>query len=184
MLQCYLSGNTFGDIVVEVKWHYNNVTMSVMASQITDVPIVCSTICSGADPRKPQSSAWLAFVRGIHRWPTIRYTACSRKQQEEHQNSALLVLSEGNPPVTGWLTHWGRVAHLCVGKINIIGSDNGLSPRRRQAIIWTIAGILLIGPLGTNFSEILIGIQTFSFTKMHLKMSSAKWRPFVSASMC
>ena len=59
-----------------------------------------------------------------------------------------------------------------------IGSDNGLSPGRRQAIIWTNAGILLIGPLETNFSEILIGIQTFSFKKMHLKMSSAKWRPF------
>ena len=60
----------------------------------------------------------------------------------------------------------------------IIGSDNGLSPVRRQAIIWTNAWILLIGPLGTNFSEILIEIQTFSFKKMHLKMSSAKWRPF------
>ena len=47
-----------------------------------------------------------------------------------------------------------------------------------QAIIWTNAGILFIGPSGTNFSEILIGIQTFSFKKMHLKMSSAKWRPF------
>ena len=81
------------------------------------------------------------------------------------------------------LTHWGRVTHLCVGKLTIIGSDNGLSPERRQAIIWTNAGILLIGTLGTNFTEILIGIQTFSFKKMHLKMSSAKWRPFVSASM-
>ena len=49
---------------------------------------------------------------------------------------------------------------------------------RRQAIIWTNAGILLNGPWGTNFSEILIGIQTFSFKKMHLKMSSAIWRPF------
>ena len=68
--------------------------------------------------------------------------------------------------------------HICVGNLTIIGWDNGLSPARRQAIIWTNAGILLIGPLGTNFSEILIGIQTFSFTKMHLKMSSAKWRPF------
>ena len=76
------------------------------------------------------------------------------------------------------LTHWGRVTHICVGKLIIIGSDNGLSPGRRQAIIWTNAGILLIGPLGTNFIEILIGIQTFSFKKMHLKMSSAKWRPF------
>ena len=77
-----------------------------------------------------------------------------------------------------YLTHWGRVTHICVSKLTIISSDNGLSPGRRQAIIWTNAGILLIGPLGTNFSEILIGIQTFSFTKMHLKISSAIWRPF------
>ena len=59
------------------------------------------------------------------------------------------------------LTHWGRVTHICVGKTIIIGSDNGLSPGRRQAIIWTNAGILLIGPLGTNLNEILIEIHTF-----------------------
>ena len=53
------------------------------------------------------------------------------------------------------LTHWGRVTHICVGNLTIIGSDNGLSPERRQAIIWTNAGILLIPTLGTNFSEIL-----------------------------
>ena len=76
------------------------------------------------------------------------------------------------------LTHWGRVTHICVGKLTNIGSDNGLSPGRRQAIIWTNAGKSLIGPLGTNFSEFLITIHTFSFNKMHLKMLSAKWRPF------
>ena len=76
------------------------------------------------------------------------------------------------------LTHWGRVTHICVSKLTIIGSDNGLSPGRRQAIIWTNVVILLIGPLGTNFVEILIGIQIFSFKKMHLKMSSDIWRPF------
>ena len=125
------------------------------------------------------------------------------------------------------LTHWGRVTHICVGKLTIIGSDNGLWPGWRQAIFWTNAGILLIGPLrtnlcemlitrpqwvnssppstaymrqwtgsalvqtiiwtnagllligslGTNFSEIWIKIQNFSFMKMHLKISSAKWRP-------
>ena len=72
------------------------------------------------------------------------------------------------------LTHWGRVTHICVGKLTIIGSDNGLSPERRQAIMWTNAGILLIGSLGTNFNEILIEIQTFSLKKIRLKMSSAK----------
>ena len=42
-------------------------------------------------------------------------------------------------------------------------SDNGLLPGRRQAIIWTNAGILLTEPLGTNFSEILIWNHKFSF---------------------
>ena len=75
-------------------------------------------------------------------------------------------------------THWGQMTHICVSKLTIIGSDNGLSPDRRQAIIWTNTELLLIGPLGTNFSEILIEILTFSFKKMGLKASSAKWRPF------
>ena len=75
------------------------------------------------------------------------------------------------------LTHWGRVTHICVGKLTILGSDNGLSPGRRQAIIWTNAGILSIGPLGTNFSEILIKLHAFLCKNMHLKMSSGKWRP-------
>ena len=70
------------------------------------------------------------------------------------------------------------MTHICVGKLTIIGSDNGLSPERRQAIIWTNAGILLIEPLGTNFSEILIKSPTFSFKKMCLKESTAKWQPF------
>ena len=65
---------------------------------------------------------------------------------------------------------------MCVGNLVIIGSDNGLSAGRRQAIIWTNAGSLLIAHLGTNFREIEILI--FSFTKMRLKLSSAKWRPF------
>ena len=76
------------------------------------------------------------------------------------------------------LTHWGRQAHICVGNLTIIGSDNGLSPGRRQAIILTNAGILLIGHLGINFSGILFEIQTFPFKEMRLKLSSAKWRPF------
>ena len=71
----------------------------------------------------------------------------------------------------------GRVTHISVSKITIIGSDNGLSPGRCQAIIWTNTGIMLIGPRQTNISEILIEKYTFSFKKMHLTMSSGKWWP-------
>ena len=65
------------------------------------------------------------------------------------------------------------------------GSDNGLSPIRRQAIIGTNAGILLICTLGTNSSKILTEIHAFSFTKMHLNMSDAKWGQFcLGLNMC
>ena len=69
---------------------------------------------------------------------------------------------------------WGRVTHVCVGNLTIIGSDNhdnGLSPDRHQAIIWTHDGIMLIGPLEINFSEILIKIHTF-----HLRKCISKYR--------
>ena len=69
--------------------------------------------------------------------------------------------------------------HINVGDLAIIGPDNGFSPGQRQAIIWTNAGILLIEPLPTNLSKISIKIHTFSFKEIHLKMSSAKWRPYL-----
>ena len=64
------------------------------------------------------------------------------------------------------------MTHVCISDLPNIGAD------RRQAIIWAITGILLTGTLGTNFSDFLIDIQTFSFNEIHLKMSSATWRPF------
>ena len=67
------------------------------------------------------------------------------------------------------LTHWGRATHICVSKLTITGSDNGLSPGRRQAINWTNDGILLIRTLGTNFSEILSEIHAFSFQENALE---------------
>ena len=57
----------FNSIDMYVFLHYSDVLMSAMASQITGISIVYSTVCSGADQRKYQSSASLAFVRGIHR---------------------------------------------------------------------------------------------------------------------
>ena len=70
----------------------------------------------------------------------------------------------------------GRLTYICISKVILIGSDNGLSAGR-LAIIWTNAGVLLNGNLGTKLNEIFSEIHTFSFTKMHLKMSSRKCRP-------
>ena len=53
-----------------------------------------------------------------------------------------------------YLTYWGQVTHICVSKLTIIGSDNGLSPGQHQAIIWTNAGIFFIGPVKQNSKRV------------------------------
>ena len=87
-----------------------------------------------------------------------------------------------------WMGMFGNLfnslwlSHASVN-FTIIGSDNGLSPDWCQAIIWTNAGILLIGPLGTNFSEILIEFKYFHSGKYIWKcLENGGY--FVSASMC
>ena len=110
----------------------------------------------------------LCIVNNNYVVPRRRYMSMYRILYSNHLNCKQAFL----------FTHWGRATHIYVSKQTIIGSDNSLSPGRRQAIIWTNAELLLIGTLGTNFSEILIEIRIFSFKKMGLKVSSAKWRPF------
>ena len=128
------------------------------------------------------------IVSGNH--AMYRRVPCAK---ERYSNEGISLIRPSSVEVTKFLglwcghtpslTHWGRVTHICVGNLTIIGPDNGLSPGRRQAIIWTNAEMLLFGPWGTNFGEISIGIQLFSFNKMHLTMS-AKWRPFFSRPQC
>ena len=75
--------------------------------------------------------------------------------------------------------------NICYVEIYVIvGSDNSLLPGRRQAILWINAGILLIGSLETNFSEILIEIYIFLFRKCIWKCRQKIGSHFVSASMC
>ena len=114
----------------------------------------------------------VAFTRGQFHWIWSSY------QITEFCMRIKYLKWQPHLPGDNELTHWGQVTHICVSKITIIGSDNGLLPGCRQAIIWTNAGILLTGPLVINLSEIVIKIHTFSFKEMYLKMSSGKWRPF------
>ena len=74
---------------------------------------------------------------------------------------------------------------ICVSKLTIIiiVSNNGLSTGRRQATIWTNAGLLLIGQLGTNFMEILIEISIFSLKKCIWKCRQEMCAQFVSDVM-
>ena len=106
----------------------------------------------------------------FHRYSYVRYSkknlSCSKWDSRWDDHAYIC------------LTNWGWVTHIRISKVTIIGSDNGLLPSRRQAIFWTNGGILLMRNLGTDFSEILSEIYTFSFKKIHLKMSSGKWHPF------
>ena len=113
-----------------------------------------------------------SIVRGIKRW--FKYRISTFRNYMGIYYCFLDIALWPSPIYCNLLTHWGRVMHICGSKLTIIGLDNGLSPEQCQAIIWTSAEILLIGTLGTNFSEILMEIQTFSLKKLHLKMSSAK----------
>ena len=120
-------------------------------------------------------SSALSECKGYSMWYILHFVWCLFDDENWSWYIAAGVVVGGGTP---WLSHWGQVMHICIGKLATINSDNGLSPGRRQAIIWTNAGILSIGPLRTNFTEMLIEILTFSFKKICLKVSSVKCRPF------
>ena len=84
-----------------------------------------------------------------------------------------------NEPHISWhsknqFNYWGRATYISVSKLTIIGSDDGLSPGRHKAIVWTNAGILYNWSPRNNFNW-----NWYIFIKkMHLKMSSGKRWPF------
>ena len=99
-------------------------------------------------------------------------------------NASLLLCNELSAAIKlSDLTHWGRVTHVCLSKLTVVVSDNGLSPGRRQAIIGTNVGLLSIGPSGTNFRENLID-PYFHSRKSIWKCHHEIGGHFVSASMC
>ena len=135
-----------------IKWNNSVSMLDFMAREKLDDNTACLQSCW-----RPHKSIWHRFIKTF----CVNILKCFSRHM--------------------LLIHWGRLTPICVSELTIIGSDNGLSPGRRQAIIWTNAAILLILTLGTNFSEILSENRTFSFKKMHLKISSAKCWQFVSA---
>ena len=134
-----------------------------------------------------------SFVRGIHRSPLnslhkgpvtrgfcvffdVSLNSVLKNSQVGSHDAYLTSLLWPS-----YLTHWGRARHICVSKLTIIGSDNGLSPGRRQAIIWTIAGILLIGSLRNKLQwninrSLCISISGYCFWKCPLLISQRLFR--------
>ena len=103
-----------------------------------------------------------------HNWIGISIANCPEKMVHAIYMASFLLI------------HWSQMMHICISKFSIIGSDNGLSPSRSQAIIQTNAGILLIRTSGANFEEIMSEICIFPFKKMHLKLPSGKMAAILS----
>ena len=138
------------------------------------VPIIV-VICKCKNRNCTKRIVWQIWIKiwkiinGIGTWVSLCYVLISGEILETSWRYEAVGSKETNglpPPLDiDGLTYWGRVTHICVSELTIIGSDNGLSPGWHLAIIWTNARILLIGPLGTNLNEILIEIHTFHSRK-------------------
>ena len=139
-------------------YHYTDVTMNAKASQITSPTIVYSIVHSGADQRKHQSPASLAFVRGIHRWPVNSPVTSPRKRPVTRKmfpfDDVIMFCSFTLRPrqngqhfsddifkaiLMKTCVCWGNFTEICFQAS--IGSDNGLVPNRRQSIIRTNDGL-------------------------------------------
>ena len=124
--------------------------------------------------------SWLGAVRP---WAMTRSTA--------DRCQCYVIFNEQDSKTIYWvkqfaslLAHWSRVTHICVSKLTSIGSDSGLSPDRRQAIVWNNVGILLIWPLGINFSGLLFEIQYIFIQENAFENGSWKIAAILSRAQC
>ena len=108
-------------VIGKTQWrsfHYSDVIMGTMASQITGVSIFYSSVCSGADHRKHQSSVSLVFLRGIHRWPVnyLHKWPVTRKMFLHLMTSSWFILRGRSS---------GRTAYFDVERISGLQSSPG-----------------------------------------------------------
>ena len=109
---------------------------------------------------------WIMFLGVYLMSPLVQVLVwCLTGDKQLHERTSFL------------LTHWGQVTHICVHNLSINGSNNSLSPGRHQAIVWTNAGILLIGPFYRNWFF-------FHSRKCIWKCRLQNGSHFVSTSMC
>ena len=166
---------------LHVNWAYCGVSSLVLAVDMLKLCKKIIHVCSITTASLVQ-----VFVFGEKSLPCTFFLPCTYINFQTMGHPRLVFrpahneFSDNVPPYTcvcPTTCIWQFRVYASVNWV-IIGSGNGLLPLRRQAIVWINAGILSIRSFGTNFGEILIKIQNFSFTKMHLKILSGKWCPF------
>ena len=124
------------------------IIMSAMASEITCVSILYSSVCSGADKRKHQISASLVIVRGIHRWPVNCPPKGSVKRKTFPFDDVIMNVRE----FCSQVFNWPKVS---------MGLCNGLKVNWRQAITWSIDGPVCCRIYA---SSALYGLTLFNLT--------------------
>ena len=127
VLWCYVG------VTRDIKNHYDDVTMGGMAFQITSLTIVYSTVYSGADQRKHQSPASLAFVRGIHRGPVNSPHKWSVTRKLFPFDDVIMIMHE-----LPWITIFGsRVRRFAnnfhESRVKIIGNSHHGWPKNRYS---------------------------------------------------
>ena len=157
-----------GPHTVNSLWPSDAIWQHKSGSTLAQVMACCLTA-----PSHYLNQCWLLISKALWHLPVSNFTTSC-------QATILGIWS-----LNYTLTHWGRVTHICVSNLTIIGSDTGLSPDRRQAIIWTNAGILLIGPPRNKTS------MNFLSKFIHFQSRKSIWKcclrngvHFISASMC
>ena len=125
-----------------------------------------------------------SYITTAHWFATILFTRLQNRGKIVSFNIQFMIIICCKYVISAFLTHWDRVTHICVNKLTIVDSDNDLSPGRRQAIIWTNAGVLLIGPIGTNFNEILIKIHALFIKENPFQIIVWKMAAILSRPQC
>ena len=134
----------------------------------------CENKQQGGYPSIKSTLAWTVATKYTQRPHNKGITALHINGDSLHgKQTPVLSDLNSSPPSAAWMHQW--IGSAMVQKITC--------PIRRQAIIYTNAGLLLIGHLATNFSEILIKIRNFSFAKTHLKIPSKNGGHFVQGEM-
>ena len=142
--------------------HYIDVIMRAVAPQITSVFIAYSTVCSGVDQRKHQSSASPTFVRGIHWWPVNSPHKGPVTQKMFPFDDVIMITDLINAVIEELVGTWGNewmksICNVCMCLINLQGYSTEKVPVLLKAILWTsyqirkIAGWACTGNAGNVF---------------------------------
>ena len=126
------------------------------------------------------------LITYLFRYVALQYSyKPHRLAMQYHLACLVCMVSQGRGGLcTYYGSHWCRVTHICVSITNQ-HTNIGLSPVRREAIIWNNAAILLVGSFGTYFHQIYhLNFTGFHSMKRNWKCCLRNGGHFVLASMC